>query len=117
LKNRLVLHAVRAFKVTAASPMAFGYLETNFLRGNKKSHCAVANIAEHSLSIAPLPTENYNILGLKFSLHHWKQIPNLFIAPLPTAVCSEYKATDRAVSTLGNFCLFPSSQQLYEVAL
>jgi hypothetical protein len=34
--------------------------------------------------IAPLPTENNNILGN--SLRHWKQIPNSFIAPLPTAV-------------------------------
>jgi hypothetical protein len=66
--------------------MAVGYLETNFQRSDENSHWAVANIAEHSSSIAPLPTENNNILDLKCSLHHWKQIPNLFIAPMQTAV-------------------------------
>jgi hypothetical protein len=34
-----------------------------------------------------LPTENNNTLGLQCSLRHWKQILNLFIAPLPTTVC------------------------------
>ncbi len=38
-----------------------------------------------------------------------------FVAPLPTAVCSEYKAADRAVCAVDN--LFPNSQQLYEMAL
>ncbi len=65
--------------------------------------------------IAPLTTENNNILGLKCSLRHSKQITNLFIAPLPTSVCSKQKAADRAVCAIGN--LFPNSQQLYEVAL
>jgi hypothetical protein len=69
--------------------MAVGYLETNFQRGDENSLCAVVNIAEHSLRTAPFPTEKNNIMDLKCSLHHWKQIPNLFIAPLPTAVCSE----------------------------
>ncbi len=49
-------------------------------------HCAVANIVEEF--IAPLPTENNNILGFKCSWHKWQQLSNLFIAPLPTAVCS-----------------------------
>jgi hypothetical protein len=43
-------------------------------------HYAIASVEE------PLPTENNNILGLKCSLRHSKQIPNLVIAPLPTAV-------------------------------
>ncbi len=82
-----------------------------------RHHRAVANIAERSLRhcqcwrafIEPLPTENNNILGLKCSLRHWKQIPNLVIAPLPTAVWSELKAADRAVCAVCN--LFPNSQQ------
>jgi hypothetical protein len=53
--------------------------------------------------IAPLPTENNNILGLKCSLHHWIQIPNLFIAPLPLTVCSEQKDADRAECAVGIF--------------
>jgi hypothetical protein len=59
---------------------------------------ATGIIAERSLHccqyrrvfiIAPLPTENNNILGLKFSLCHCIQTTNLFMAQLPTAVCSE----------------------------
>ncbi len=49
-------------------------------------HCAVANIADEFIAL--LSTENYNILDLKFPLCRCKQIPSLFIAPLPTAVCS-----------------------------
>ncbi len=38
--------------------------------------------------IAPLPTEN-NILGLKSSFRHWKQIPNLFMNKRPlTDLCA-----------------------------
>jgi hypothetical protein len=59
-------------------------------------HSGVANIKKGSLCcckyregfIAPLPTKNNNILSLKCSLRHWKQILNCFIAPLPTSVCS-----------------------------
>jgi hypothetical protein len=36
--------------------------------------------------IAPLPTEKNNIQCFKSSLRHWQQLPNLFLAPLPTAV-------------------------------
>jgi hypothetical protein len=50
------------------------------------------------------------VQGLNCSLRHWKQIPNLFIAPLPTAVCNKLKAADRAVCTVGN--LFPNCQHL-----
>ncbi len=32
--------------------------------------------------IAPLPTDNDDILIVKISLCHWLQVPNLFIAPL-----------------------------------
>jgi hypothetical protein len=39
--------------------------------------------------IASLPTESNSIL-------------NLFIAPFPTAVCSELKTADRAVCAIGN---------------
>jgi hypothetical protein len=39
--------------------------------------------------IAPLATEKNNIPDLKSSLRHRKQIPNLFMAQLPTAACSE----------------------------
>jgi hypothetical protein len=55
-----------------------------------------------------LPTEKSNILGIKSSLHHLLQFPNLFIAPWPTAVCSKEKAADRAVCTVGN--CFPKKQ-------
>jgi hypothetical protein len=41
--------------------------------------------------------------------------PNLFIAQLPTAVCSEQKAAERDVCSVGN--LFPNSQQPHEMAL
>ncbi len=67
------------------------------------------------LFIAPLPTDNKNILGLKCFLHHWKQIPNVFIVPLPTAVCREQKTADISVCAAGN--LFPNSQQMCEMAL
>jgi hypothetical protein len=69
----------------------------------------------HGAFIAPLPTENNNILGQKCSLRHWKQISNLLILLVPTAVCRGKKATDRAVYAVGN--LFPNSQQLYELIL
>jgi hypothetical protein len=36
--------------------------------------------------IAPLPKENNKNLDLKCPLRYWKLIPNLFIAPSPTAV-------------------------------
>jgi hypothetical protein len=48
---------------------------------------SIVNIAEHSF-IEALRTENNTILGLKCSLRGCIQIPNLFVAPLPTAVCS-----------------------------
>ncbi len=51
--------------------------------------------------IAPLPIEKNNILGLKSSQHHWEKFPNLFIAPLPTVVCTKLKASDRAVCAFG----------------
>jgi hypothetical protein len=65
-------------------------------------HRAVANIAEQV--IAPLPTEKKNILALKRSLRHKKQILNLFIEPLPTSVsvCSKEKAADRTACAVGN---------------
>jgi hypothetical protein len=58
---------------------------------------AVSNIAQlllrycqyHGAFIALFPTENNNFLDLKCSLHHCKQITNLFVAQLSTAVCSE----------------------------
>jgi hypothetical protein len=60
--------------------------------------------------IAPLPSEKNKIIILKSSLRHFLQIPNL-----PTSVCSERKAADRAVCTAGN--LFANSQHLYKMAL
>ncbi len=65
---------------------------------SRSIHCAIVN--HRGEFIAPLPTENNNILC--YSSRHWKQIPNLFIAPLPT--------------TMINRLLFPNCIQLYEVA-
>jgi hypothetical protein len=50
-------------------------------------YCTVANIAK--AFIAPLHKEKSNILSFKSSLRHWLQFPNLFLAPLPIAVCSK----------------------------
>jgi len=62
------------------------------------------------LFIAPMPTENNNILGLKCLLHHWKQIPTVFTLLLPTAVCSEKKAADTAVNAVGNLFQIANSR-------
>jgi hypothetical protein len=35
---------------------------------------------------APFPTEYSKILGIKCSVRHWKQILNLFMTPVPSAV-------------------------------
>ncbi len=82
-------------------------------------HCAVANIVEEFIAplpisrksplhcnqypgalIAPLPTMNNNILGFKSSLGYLQQLPNLFIASLPTAVCIVNKRPKRHVRRL-----------------
>jgi hypothetical protein len=41
--------------------------------------------------MATLPTEKNNMLGFEYSssLRHWLKVPNVLIAPLPIAVCSE----------------------------
>ncbi len=83
---------------------------------------AVANIPERSLRcyqyreafIAPFSTENNNILGFKCSLRHWRQIPNLSLASLTKAVCSNKMAADGLVCAVGN--KGPNCQQLYEMA-
>ncbi len=70
----------------------------SYTRG-KAVYSAVANIVEGSLHccqyrgvfIVPLPTENNNILGLKYSLRHCIQRPNLIIAPLSTDVMNNNK--------------------------
>jgi hypothetical protein len=54
-----------------------------------RHHPAVANIA--GAFVALLITEKNNILIVKSSLRHWQQLPNLFIAPLPTAGCKVNK--------------------------
>jgi hypothetical protein len=50
-------------------------------------HCAVANY--RGAFKALLSIEKSNILIVKSSLDHWLQVPYLFMALLPTAVCSE----------------------------
>ncbi len=98
------------FKDSAPSRTAVGYLDPKSQR-RYEIHCAVgirnygviALILPRSLYsvqasfrpcqyrgafIAPLPTENKNILGIKCSLRHWKQILNnsLYVVnkrPLP----------------------------------
>jgi hypothetical protein len=63
------------FKVTAPSRTAVGYLETNSKCGNEN---LIYRCQFRGAFIAPLPTDKNNILGLKCSLRHWKQIANLF---------------------------------------
>ncbi len=53
-------------------------------------HCAVAY------------REKKNNLIVKSSLRHLLQVPNLFIAPLPTTAFSKLKAANRAVCAVGN---------------
>jgi hypothetical protein len=49
---------------------------------------ATGIIAQFSI-IAPLPTEKNNIQDCKSSLRHCQQLPNLFLALLPTTECSQ----------------------------
>jgi hypothetical protein len=63
------------FKVTAPSRTAVGYLETNSKCGDEN---LIYRCQFRGAFIAPLPTDKNNILGLKCSLRHWKQIANLF---------------------------------------
>jgi hypothetical protein len=60
--------------------------------------------------IAPLPTEK-SYIALRYQL----QLPNLFIAPFPTSVCSKLKAADRSVWIV--YTLFSNSPQPHEMAL
>jgi hypothetical protein len=53
--------------------------------------------------IAPLPTDNDNILNVNISLSHCLQVPNLFIDPMPIAyVIIKGRTADRAVCAIGN---------------
>jgi hypothetical protein len=47
--------------------------------------------------MATLPTKKNNVLIVKTYLRYWQQIPNFFIAPLPTAACSECSMSDRRI--------------------
>jgi hypothetical protein len=56
---------------------------------------------QRGASLRPL-LQKKERLFLKISLRHWQQLLNLFIAPLPTAVCSKKNAADRAVCAICN---------------
>jgi hypothetical protein len=93
-----VISPKAATKTVAPKPILVIYFLRNFQR--------------RGTFIAPLTTDKNNILSIQSSLRHWKQLPNLFIVPLPTTVVK--KATDGAVCAVGN--QDPNSQQLYMVA-
>jgi hypothetical protein len=60
-----------------------------------RHHRAVANIAKLSLRFCLQRKPTFWII--RSYLRLWKQIPNLYIAPLPTAVCCKLKVAERAV--------------------
>jgi hypothetical protein len=101
-----------------ASSHSFLFERVHFVVVNTtESSLAVAHIADEFIALlpisqrscslwpfqyrgafkAPLPTQNNNIHGFNYSLRHWQQLLDLFTAPLPTTVCSEKKATNRAM--------------------
>ncbi len=73
------IRLIRRFRATSYSCWQFAQFPTS-----RSVHRDVPN--KSRAFIAPLPTENNNILIVKISLRHWLQVTNLFIAPSPTAV-------------------------------